>query len=121
MKIEDGFDAPTKTVETRQVAVTEKSYGLGTIISFVGVTLLAAVLGFLGGIQVNKGSSTQAMQGGFGGPGGMSSTTSSSTGTNTGTGTMLTPPSGMMPGQTTNGTSSTSSSSTSPTPSTTTN
>lgn len=98
MKIEDGFNDAPSVHETRPVR-TEKTFGVGAMMTFAAVVLLAGVLGFLGGMQVNKNSSTQAMQGGFGGPGDMSTIA---------TGTMPIPPTGAsMSGQATASSSST--------------
>lgn len=53
MKIEDGFNDAPSVHETRPVR-TEKTFGVGAMMTFAAVVLLAGVLGFLGGMQVNK-------------------------------------------------------------------
>ena len=97
MKIEDGFDNQASRRAVRETS-TKKIYNFGTMMAFGAIVLLAAALGFLGGMQVNK-TNAQAAQNGFNGM--------SRTATN---GVMPTPPTGTAAaGQAANTTSSSNS------------
>ena len=94
MKIDDGFQEASSS----RVARPAKTYGAGMMLTFGAVVLLAAVLGFLGGMQVNKSTTAQSGSG----PSGMSSTSS---------GSMPTPPSSSSSTNSSTSTNSTSSTS----------
>ncbi len=93
--IDDGFERkPATTTETSTISQPSvRGISPSMVFAAFAVAILTGVLGFLGGMQVNKTSSVAN--------GGMAPPTMGTSGSTAGT---MTPPNGQMPGSATGGT-----------------